>query len=255
MTLPKSVTITRRRHALEGRTFRLLGALHRHGHEELLIVLEDGTKSLVPASWTDHVGAAATSAAATIGTLADLLAASVLARTPFPGREAAEVQAARKPPRKGDDHAALLSATQDEHGPVTGDGHWGVHDQTTKRSKAPWRKARARRRDRAAVLPGPGIDDGVLGDIGAAASSPGVGVCGPGRCSWGCGTGLDPGSFSCGSARSPRSTCAESDRRHGRRRASSHLGEPSRSLRDRRVLRRCLHRRGCVRGRRGSGSS
>ena len=110
MTLPASVTITRNKHALEGRAFRLLGTLHRHGHEELLIILEDGTKSLVPASWTDHVGAAAVSAAAaTLGTLADLLAASVLARTPFPGREAAEVQAARKPPSKGDDHAACAA--------------------------------------------------------------------------------------------------------------------------------------------------
>ncbi len=59
----------------------------------------------------------------------------------------------------------------------------GIGACTTERPNDPTRSgeaAKARTRDRAAVLPGPGIDDGVLGDIGAPASSPGVGVCGPG---------------------------------------------------------------------------
>ena len=31
----------------------LLGWMHRHGSLELLLVLPDGTKSLIPAEWTD----------------------------------------------------------------------------------------------------------------------------------------------------------------------------------------------------------
>ena len=81
MTLPATVTVTRSKHPLEGRTLRLLGKMRRHGHEELLVVLDDGTKSLLDASWTDcasvEAGPAPTS---TLGTLGDLLAASALAR-------------------------------------------------------------------------------------------------------------------------------------------------------------------------------
>jgi len=43
------VTITRPRHPLEGKPLRVLGSLRRHGRLELLVVLPDGSKSLVPA--------------------------------------------------------------------------------------------------------------------------------------------------------------------------------------------------------------
>jgi hypothetical protein len=47
----------------------------RHGRVELLLVLPDGTKSLIPAAWTDQSQDAGGAAeAATVGSLADLLA-------------------------------------------------------------------------------------------------------------------------------------------------------------------------------------
>ena len=45
--------ITRVRHPLQGRSLRVLGGMRRHGVVELLLVLPDGSKSLVPAAWTD----------------------------------------------------------------------------------------------------------------------------------------------------------------------------------------------------------
>src|SRR5438034_10665947 len=81
---PGMVTITRPRHPLAGEPLRVLGSLRRHGRLELLLVLPDGSKSLVPAAWTslgDEPGAEAgddAAARATLGRLGDLLAACVL---------------------------------------------------------------------------------------------------------------------------------------------------------------------------------
>ena len=45
--------IVRTRHAFEGLTLQVLGRLRRDGELYLTLVLPDGTRSLVPASWTD----------------------------------------------------------------------------------------------------------------------------------------------------------------------------------------------------------
>ena len=45
--------ITRPRHPLQGKSLQVLGGMRRHGAVELLLVLPDGSKSLVPAAWTD----------------------------------------------------------------------------------------------------------------------------------------------------------------------------------------------------------
>lgn len=105
----RQVVLTRARHPLEGRTLRLLGQMRRHGRLELLLELPDGSKSLIPAAWTDLEAPAATSEPATVGTRADLesavgLVASLLARA-----RAAQVQAAKRPPGKEDHHAACTA--------------------------------------------------------------------------------------------------------------------------------------------------
>jgi hypothetical protein len=51
--VPATVTITRARHPLQGRSLRVLGGMRRHGVVELLLELPDGGKSLVPAAWTN----------------------------------------------------------------------------------------------------------------------------------------------------------------------------------------------------------
>ena len=46
--------ITRPRHPLDGRELRVLGGMRRHGRLELLLVLPDGSKRLIPAEWTSQ---------------------------------------------------------------------------------------------------------------------------------------------------------------------------------------------------------
>src|SRR5271167_1913643 len=43
----------RERHPFEGRVLLALGAVHRRGGALLLVVLPDGSRSLIPAGWTD----------------------------------------------------------------------------------------------------------------------------------------------------------------------------------------------------------
>ena len=69
--LPSAVRITRPRHPLQGRSLRVLGGMRRHGVVELLLVLPDGSKSLIPAAWTDAEpsGADGAGVVATLGSL------------------------------------------------------------------------------------------------------------------------------------------------------------------------------------------
>ena len=50
---PPSVTIIRPHHPFEGQTLELLGWSHRHNRLHLLLILPDGSRSLIPAEWTD----------------------------------------------------------------------------------------------------------------------------------------------------------------------------------------------------------
>ena len=51
--LAGTVRLTRPRHPFEGRQLPVLGSMLRHGAMELLVVLPDGSKRLIPAAWTD----------------------------------------------------------------------------------------------------------------------------------------------------------------------------------------------------------
>ena len=99
------MTIVRERHPFEGRTLQVIGGMRRRGIQLLLVVLPDGSRSLIPANWTDwaatRVGdqSSATSenrAEQTLGRLADLLHArtivdALLSRhAAVPNREAAK---------------------------------------------------------------------------------------------------------------------------------------------------------------------
>ena len=50
---PGTVRLTRPRHPFDGRQLPVLGSMRRHGAAELLVVLPDGSKRLIPAAWTD----------------------------------------------------------------------------------------------------------------------------------------------------------------------------------------------------------
>ena len=97
-----TVRLTRPRHPFEGQPLPVLGRMRRHGEVELLVVLPDGSKRLVPAAWTDldrpPGGRDAGGGPATLGSVPDLLGLSVLvsglsARSADDGE-----QAARKSP-------------------------------------------------------------------------------------------------------------------------------------------------------------
>ena len=50
---PGTVRLTRPRHPFDGRQLPVLGSMRRHGAAELLVVLPDGSKRLIPVAWTD----------------------------------------------------------------------------------------------------------------------------------------------------------------------------------------------------------
>ncbi|MGH3434801.1 MAG: DUF5372 family protein [Thermocrispum sp.] len=133
----RQAMVIRSRHPMEGQTLQVLGQMRRHGRLELLLVLADGSKSLIPAAWTDQAEPTETMAApATVATLADLehavvLVAALLARDSDP-----RVQAACHPPSQEDDDAACTA----EFAPRSGSG-------ATDRSSRPASRVAGRRGD------------------------------------------------------------------------------------------------------------
>ena len=117
-----TVRLTRPRHPFEGRPLEVLGRMRRHGAVELLVVLPDGSKRLVPASWTDLErspgGTDAGGGLATLGSVADLLGLAVLVCDLSARGADDREQAARKSPCKEDDHAACPA--QSAAGPGSG---------------------------------------------------------------------------------------------------------------------------------------
>ena len=77
------MTVTRDRHPLQGCELRVLGRMRRHGAAELLVVLPDGSKTLLPAVFTDAV-AAADVVVATVGSIEDLEQLAVVVESLMP---------------------------------------------------------------------------------------------------------------------------------------------------------------------------
>jgi hypothetical protein len=75
------VTIVRKRHAFEGQTLCVISSIKRRGILLVLVILPNGSRSLIPATWTDwratHAsaspGAADSNDASPLGSLDDLL--------------------------------------------------------------------------------------------------------------------------------------------------------------------------------------
>ena len=67
------MTVTRDRHPFQSRVLRVLGRMHRHGAAEFLVVLPDGSKTLLPAVFTDAVEAPTPRSAVTVGSVEDLV--------------------------------------------------------------------------------------------------------------------------------------------------------------------------------------
>ena len=69
---------------MQGCELRVLGRMHRHGALELLVVLPDGSKTLLPAVFTDAVAAAGPVVVATVGSIEDLEHLAVVAGALMP---------------------------------------------------------------------------------------------------------------------------------------------------------------------------
>ena len=69
---------------MQGRELRVLGRMLRHGAAELLVVLPDGSKTLLPAVFTDAVAAAEPVAMATVGSIEDLVQLAVVVESLMP---------------------------------------------------------------------------------------------------------------------------------------------------------------------------
>ena len=135
--------MTRSRHPLMGRRLQVIGGMRRLGRNELLVVLPDGSKTLIPAAWTDReVMAVNGDQALDQGTAilagpVELLAARELVASLRARADAGGGQAARKSPCKEDDRAACAAefdartdpgATTGGDRVVAGDGG-GCRDQ------------------------------------------------------------------------------------------------------------------------------
>jgi hypothetical protein len=47
------VTIVRKRHAFEGQTLSVISSIKRRGVLLVLVILPNGSRSLIPVAWTD----------------------------------------------------------------------------------------------------------------------------------------------------------------------------------------------------------
>ena len=91
------MTIVRRRHPFEGQALQVLGWTHRCSRLHLVLVLPDGTRSLIPAQWTDLRRAPDTqdteTHAATLASFTQLMRARVVADALLRRLEASEHEA------------------------------------------------------------------------------------------------------------------------------------------------------------------
>jgi hypothetical protein len=58
----EQVTIIRKRHAFEGQTLAVINSVRRRGVLLVLVILPNGSRSLIPTAWTDWTDASASEA-------------------------------------------------------------------------------------------------------------------------------------------------------------------------------------------------
>lgn len=130
------VRVTRPRHPLAGRRLQVIGAMCRLGRDELLVVLPDGSKTLIPAAWTDrdvtavNEDKALDQGTAILASPPELLAAGGLVAGLCARADAGRGQAARKSPCEEDDRAACAAEfdARTDPGATTGSDRVAARD-------------------------------------------------------------------------------------------------------------------------------
>lgn len=149
------VTVTRSRHPLVGRRLQVIGAMRRLGRKELLVVLPDGSKTLIPAAWTDRDTTTADEDQALDQTTAilagpvELLHARELVVSLCARADSGGGQAARKSPCKEDDRAACATEfdARTDPGATPGSDRVAARARGRRRDQDPGPADRVRRRD------------------------------------------------------------------------------------------------------------
>jgi hypothetical protein len=149
------VTVTRARHPLAGQRLQVIGAMRKLGRDELLVVLSDGSKTLMPAAWTDRdiatadQGQALGQATPVLAAPADLLHACELVSSLRVRTDASLGQAARKPSCEEDADRAACPAeldTRTDPGPATRGDHVAAPGSGRCGDQGPGPADRSRRR-------------------------------------------------------------------------------------------------------------
>ena len=123
------MTVVRDRHPFQNRVLRVLGRMLRHGSVEFLVVLPDGSKTLIPAVFTDAVAAPTSRAAVTVGAVEDLVQLALVVESLRPpaaiGTGAVEDATgvpAKEDPRAPDQSAGFRPRPRRGVGAAGGDG-------------------------------------------------------------------------------------------------------------------------------------
>src|SRR5271166_369000 len=119
--LPTSVVITRRRHPFQGCRLAVINGLTRRGVPLLLVVLPDGSRSLIPSTWTDWFGSCGVHAPGEVGDGEDLCAVGDLikARAVI---DALLSRLAESAPEEEGDHAVGVGVSRTARGAGGPDG-------------------------------------------------------------------------------------------------------------------------------------
>ena len=155
--LPERATIVRPRHPFEGKSLAVLGAIHRYGRLLLVLILPDGSKSLIPADWTDLSSAAqpqralSEDAATTLGSLEDLLHARAVVDALLSRLAASESENASSVARK---EGPLATKSESLRPPAQRNPHLGNPGERTPESRD--RNPRTAHRQRSRRQPQPG---------------------------------------------------------------------------------------------------
>lgn len=147
--------MTRARHPLAGRRLQVIGAMRKRGRNELLVVLPDGSKTLIPAAWTDRdtttadEGQVLDQPAAVLAAPAELLQANELVASLRARANAGHGQAARTPPCEEDDRAARPAEfdARTDPGATTGSDRIAARDWGRRRDQNSGPADRGGRRD------------------------------------------------------------------------------------------------------------
>jgi hypothetical protein len=147
--------VTRPRHPLAARRLGVIGAMRRLGRDELLVVLPDGSKTLMPVVWTDRDTTTANEdhalgqATAILAAPAELLYARGLVASLRAYADAGGGQAARKSPCKEDDRAACAAEfdARTDPGATPGSDRVVARGGGRRRDRDPGPADRPRRRD------------------------------------------------------------------------------------------------------------